>query len=86
MVFENGLAYVLFGSSISRTWHTALCYVVDLLQDVSQVCSRDLHDFERAPKGSCRSAYCKGFAHASSSLSKDIILCFELLAGLGNRA
>lgn len=53
---EMGLptvAYVLFGSSISSTWHNALCIVVDLLQVISQVCRGDLHTSERGTEGPC---------------------------------
>ncbi len=70
---EMGLptvAYVLFGSSISSTWHNALCIVVDFLQVVLQVCSRDLHDSDRGTEGLC---ILQGLVHVSSSLSKDII-------------
>ena len=68
------MAYVLCESSISYTWHNVLQIVVDLLQVVLQVCSRDLQDSERGTESLCSSAYCKGFVHVSSSLSKDINL------------
>ena len=77
----EAVAYVLFRSSISSTWHSAVCFEVGLLQVVLQVCHSDLHNLHKGTEGSCSSTVFQAL-YMPAAACPITASSGELLAGL----